>query len=82
MAYVYILKSKKNPDRFYIGTTNNLERRMQEHYSPDKDDYTYRHAPWELETYIVFKNQPTAKKFEAYLKTSSGRTFTRRHLIL
>ncbi|MFZ2188361.1 MAG: GIY-YIG nuclease family protein [Candidatus Moraniibacteriota bacterium] len=30
MAYVYILQSKKD-NRFYIGSTNNLDRRVQEH---------------------------------------------------
>ena len=30
MYYVYILQSKKN-GRYYIGSTNNIERRLSEH---------------------------------------------------
>jgi putative endonuclease len=81
MYYVYILKSLKDKDRFYIGLTNNLERRLKEHDEPSSDNYTYRYRPWKLATYVVFKNDSTAKKFESYLKTSSGRTFLQRHLI-
>jgi len=81
MHYVYILQSLKVKDRFYIGLTNDLERRLKEHDNPSSDRYTYRYHPWKLETYVVFQNQPTAKKFESYLKTSSGRTFLRRHLL-
>jgi len=81
MFYVYVLKSKKTKSRFYIGMTGNLKRRLEEHSKATKDKYTYRHAPWELETYIVFKNKFLATEFESYLKTSSGRTFLKRHLI-
>lgn len=81
MYYVYILKSLKTKDKFYVGITENLDRRMQEHSNPRKDQYTYRHAPWKLETYVVFNNMPRAKSFEAYLKTGSGRTFSKKHLI-
>ena len=30
MCYLYILKNQET-DRFYIGSTNNLERRLKEH---------------------------------------------------
>ncbi|MBN1353770.1 MAG: GIY-YIG nuclease family protein [Candidatus Omnitrophica bacterium] len=45
MHYVYILKSQKNKDRFYIGVTNSLERRLKQHASAKGDSYTVRHAP-------------------------------------
>ena len=81
MHCVYILKSLKTKEKFYIGLTNNLERRLKEHSDPSKDRYTYRYQPWQLETYVTFQNQLTAKKFESYLKTSSGRTFLKRHFL-
>jgi predicted GIY-YIG superfamily endonuclease len=81
MYYVYILKSLKVRDRFYIGLTSNLKRRLNEHDDPSSDNYTYRYLPWKLETYVVFENDSAAKKFESYLKTSSGRTFLKRHFI-
>lgn len=81
MQHVYILKSDKDPAKFYIGQTDNIERRLKEHADPTKDQYTYRYSPWHLETYISFNNKSIAKRFESYLKTSSGRAFLRKHLI-
>jgi putative endonuclease len=81
MHYVYILKSLKAKDRYYIGLTNNLERRLKEHSEPASNNYTYRYRPWKLETYAVFQDLGLAKKFEIYLKTGSGRAFMIRHFI-
>ena len=79
--YVYILKSKKDPKQFYIGYTTNLENRMADHQNPKATAYTRQYAPWELETYTVFKDKEPAQRFEIYLKSHSGRAFLRKHLI-
>ena len=79
MYYVYILRSLREKDKTYVGITSDLDRRMKQHSNPEKDRYTYRHAPWKLETYICFSNQYLAQNFEIYLKTGSGRAFIRRH---
>ena len=79
--YVYILKSKKNLDRFYIGYTANLESRMEDHKDPKTSAYTRQYAPWELETYIVFRSEMLAQQFELYLKSHSGRVFLKKKLI-
>ena len=81
MEYVYILRSKKDGTKIYIGITNNLKRRLREHSVSSSNHYTYRFAPGELETYLVFQNKRLVKEFEAYLKTHSGRAFLRRRLI-
>jgi len=81
MYYVYILKSLKVKDKFYVGFTTNLKRRLKEHDEPSRDNYTYRYFPWKLETYVVFQNNASAEKFESYLKTSSGRVFLKRHFV-
>ena len=81
MHYVYILKSRKDKNRFYVGITENLDRRLREHHDAKANHYTYRYAPWELETYIVFKNKKLAEGFEIYLKSHSGRAFLRRRLM-
>ena len=81
MYYVYILISKKSSNRFYIGITNNLDRRLKEHAEAKGSNYTVRHAPWELETFIAFKNKVLAEQFELYLKSHSGRAFLRRRLM-
>jgi len=81
MHYVYILKSERDPTKFYIGETDNIERRLKEHANTKKSQYTFRYLPWILETHVSFNNKLVAKKFEAYLKTGSGRSFIKKHLI-
>lgn len=81
MHIVYILKSAKDPKRCYIGITQNLDRRLREHNS-EGAGYSKRYAPWELETYITFRNQFLAEEFEQYLKSGSGHAFLKRRLIL
>ncbi len=77
---VYILKSLKNPERHYIGITANLEKRLKEH-NDRQSAYSRIYAPWELETYVVFKNKKLAEGFEKYLKHGSGNAFLRKRLV-
>ena len=78
MHYVYILKSKSNSDRYYVGLTTDVQRRVNEH-NEGKSIHTARHGPWKLAAYITFENRSKAFKFERYLKTGSGRAFAKRH---
>ena len=79
--YVYILRSKKDSKQIYIGYTGNLENRMEDHQNPKASAYTRQYAPWELETYVVFKDKQPAQQFEIYLKSHSGRAFLKKHLL-
>ena len=54
--YVYILCSLANSDRMYVGITNNLEKRLQEHNNGDCI-YTSTLKPWKLCTYIFFDDK-------------------------
>jgi len=78
--YVYILRSIVIPDKYYVGYTANISRRLEEHNTKSQI-YSKRYAPWRLITYIVFNNSERAKGFEEYLKTHSGRAFLGKHLI-
>ena len=80
MKIVYILTSKKYPARYYIGVTRDLERRIEEHNNGDSL-YTKRYMPWELQTYIVFKDKARAGEFEKYLKSGSGFAFLKRRFL-
>lgn len=80
MYVVYILKSIKDPRRYYIGMTQDLNRRLKEHNS-GKQGYSKIYAPWELETYITFRNITLAESFEKYLKAGSGQAFLKKRLI-
>ena len=78
MKYVYILQSETNPDRFYTGSTNNLEKRLEEHNS-GKSAHTNKFKPWRLKTYLYFENGQKAEKFEEFLKSGNGRIFAKKH---
>ena len=77
--YVYILQSKINTDRFYIGFTENIENRLKDHNS-GKDPHTSKYKPWRIKTAIAFTDRQKALDFERYLKTKSGRAFTKKRL--
>ena len=79
MYYVYALKSIEH-NRIYVGFTTNIEIRLKEHNS-GSSQYSKSYAPWELETYIVFRNKKLAEDFEKYLKEGSGYAFMRKRLI-
>jgi predicted GIY-YIG superfamily endonuclease len=80
MLIVYILISLKDPNRYYIGITDDLERRLGEH-NRTRSGYSKRYAPWRIETCILFRNERLARAFEKYLKVGSGNAFLRRRLI-
>lgn len=66
MFYVYILKSKKD-SKLYIGYTNNLKRRLQEH-NEMRTFSTASRVPFSLVYYEAFKSQKDAIAREKQLK--------------
>ena len=76
--YVYILVSESDPDRHYIGSTLDLKVRLAKHNSGSVP-HTAKYRPWRVETCIAFHSKEKARAFEAYLKSGSGREFSRRH---
>ena len=81
MYYVYILESLKTK-KFYIGTTEDLKRRIREHNSGNSN-FTSWSGPYKLIWYSAFKNKEKAYSFgfEKYLKSSSGFAFRNKRLI-
>jgi len=72
-GYLYILKSLKN-QRFYIGSTDNLERRMYEHNSGfEKNKFTKNNRPFELVFSQEYKSLKIARKIEYKLKSFKSR---------
>ena len=76
MFYVYILK-EKSKNHFYIGSTNNLNRRLKEHLNSSGG--TTKGRKWELYCYFAFKEEQICRNFEKYLKGGSGRSFSKKH---
>ena len=72
MYYVYVLKSRKD-NKFYVGYTNNLERRVKQHRSARKGYYTSGKGPWDLVYYEVFEDKATAIRREKFYKSGKGR---------
>jgi len=65
--YVYILKCSDNS--FYTGITNNIERRLLEHDKGlNKNCYTYKRRPLELQFYQDFNDVLQAIYFEKKIK--------------
>ncbi len=77
--YVYVLKSVKD-DKLYVGYTNNLVKRMEEHKKGLSFATKFR-LPFKLIYFEGCLNQEDAKRREGYLKTTQGRRFLGLRLI-
>ena len=73
MAYVYILLSK-NYRKTYVGSTNDLMRRLTE-LNSGKCNFTSKFKPWEIFHQEKYPSIKEARKREKYLKTCAGRKF-------
>ena len=69
MFYVYVIYSNKL-DKYYIGQTNDLKRRIAEHLD-GKSTYTSRSDDWILVYYEAFRSRKLAIKREIRLKPRS-----------
>lgn len=78
MIYVYILKSGGSENRFYVGVTESLESRLKKH-NAGEISHTAKFVPWTYKNYFAFEDKEKAYAFEKYLKSGSGRTFSKRH---
>jgi len=64
---VYILKSRM-VEKFYIGSTKNLKKRVEFHNS-SKARWTKRFQPWFVLHFEEFDSRSKAVKRERYLKS-------------
>jgi predicted GIY-YIG superfamily endonuclease len=80
MFYVYLIQSIPRPEEHYVGFTEDLKARFRDHNS-GKSVHTNKFKPWKLVGYFAFRDIQTAKDFEDYLKTGSGRAFLKKHFL-
>lgn len=73
------LRAKGVPLQHYVGSTEDLKRRLQKHQTTT-NGYTAQRADWALHWYCAFPAGPAARDFEHDLKSGSTRAFTKRHL--
>jgi len=78
--YVYILESDRfhSVGHYYVGRTRDLSARLARH-NAGAVPHTAKFRPWHLRTAIAFDDEVRAIAFELYLKSSSGRAFSKRH---
>jgi len=76
--YVYVLRSLK--DRmFYIGSTNDLKRRLQQHQRGENTS-TAKRLPVELIYFEGHQSKDDALRREKYFKTTKGKVTLRQML--
>jgi putative endonuclease len=78
MKYVYMIQSETHPERYYVGVTLDLKRRMTDH-NTGQSIHTNKFMPWKLIGHIAFSDHDKADRFEKYLKSAPGRAFAKKH---
>ena len=71
--YTYILYSEKL-DRYYVGSTGNLEERLTYHNS-GYSKYTKKGLPWRLVYQEVFDTRSKAVRRESAIKKKKSRKY-------
>ncbi|MDO8896607.1 MAG: GIY-YIG nuclease family protein, partial [Bacteroidales bacterium] len=75
MFFIYILESIAD-GHYYIGHTEDLTRRVEEHNTSDHPTYTSKHRPWKLlAAYEVSEEKGVAMKAEKFIKKQKSRVF-------
>jgi predicted GIY-YIG superfamily endonuclease len=75
---VYVLQSCSDPTKHYVGIAANPHERLEWHNN-GPGGYTLSYRPWSIAVVIEFPTEQEAIRFEKYLKSGSGRAFTKRH---
>ena len=78
MWYVYGLRCKDGS--LYIGSTNNLARRLEEHTQGESLSTKFK-LPVKLEFSIAVKTDAKARELEKYCKTGSGRAVLNKRIL-
>ncbi|MBF0532394.1 MAG: GIY-YIG nuclease family protein [Candidatus Omnitrophica bacterium] len=77
MFIVYAIKSEKC-NYIYVGLTNNLERRLQQHFQ-GKSSTTRAYRPFILIYSALFETRIEARINEKILKSGSGKEFLKKN---
>jgi predicted GIY-YIG superfamily endonuclease len=76
--FVYVLRAVHDKPQFYVGLTSDVAARVADH-NMGRCPHTASRRPWRLHVLLEFADEPTAIRFERYLKSGSGRAFAKRH---
>ncbi|MBU4210624.1 GIY-YIG nuclease family protein [Patescibacteria group bacterium] len=72
MAFVYIIKNKKN-DCFYLGCSNNPELRLKTYHNAGRVKATKGYIPWRLVFKQKCKSATQARQIEYKLKSMKSK---------
>jgi putative endonuclease len=67
------------PNQIYTGFSEDFRQRLVDH-NDGKNRFTSADRPWQLTELFCFTSKHKALSFERYLKSGSGRAFSKRHL--
>lgn len=79
MYYTYVLFNKVT-NRYYVGFTPDLRKRIKKHFSGQVLS-TKSNQNYALASFAGFKMRNDALDFEKYLKTGSGVAFMNKHFL-
>lgn len=79
MYYVYLLQNEHDKT-WYIGQTENLRERLNEHNTGKGGRTTKRKKDWKLIYYEAYLEKQDALGREKFLKSGSGRTYLKKQL--
>lgn len=71
MYFVYVLQSLKTGE-YYKGITNDIDRRMHEHFS-GRSKFTKNKLPLRIIQVEICKDRKTAREMEKFFKSGYGR---------
>ena len=77
--FVYVLRNRSTPMRYYTGVTANMTARLAVH-NAGRCPHTADGRPWNIDLVVEFTEETRALKFARYLKSGSGVAFAKRHL--
>jgi len=71
MYYVYVLKSESVSEKYYIGYSSDLRKRLEYHNQGDSLS-TKRYLPWTIVYYEAYRSRRDAMERERQLKRHGG----------
>ncbi len=75
LIYVYILFSEKL-NKYYVGTTDDTERRIEEHNNIKyKNSFTSLGIPWTMAYTIICQSSSQAYKIENHIKAMHSKKY-------
>ncbi len=77
---VYVLESEKD-GIWYVGFTENIERRLKEHNS-GRSKFTSGHFPWKIIYIEEVSERVEARNREKYFKSAAGKRFITKQISL